>query len=121
MISKKAMAVIKRAQLKTGKKYTAARMVNYSIKNAIKKTDLGDGFGRFVISTTTIAPNTYRRIGVSGNDYNIISGSWVFSDNQQGYMLDSYSDAEDHWFFTAWNPTNSTRSVTVTVIAKLKP
>ncbi|CAN7389518.1 hypothetical protein [Paenibacillus sp. LjRoot56] len=121
MISKKALAVIKRAQLKTGKKYTAARTVNYSIKNAIKATDLGNGFGRFVISTTTLPPNTFRRIEVFGNSFNIISGSWVFSGDEQGYMLDSYSSAEDHWFFTAWNPTNSTRLVTVTVIAKRKP
>lgn len=121
MISRKALAVIKRAQLKTGKKYTAARTVKYSIKKAIKATDLGDGFGRFVISTTRLGPNTFRRIEVFGNDYNIISGAWVFSGDQQGYMLDSYSSAEDHWFFTAWNPTNSIRFVTVAVIAKLKP
>lgn|GEM_PF-5117272 len=107
------------AEKKLGKKIThRANTVNLTRRFRMK--DLGNGFGRFVIGTFTLAPFSARTTTVNGNDFNLISGTWLFSGTQQGYMLNSYSSAEDRWIFTAWNPTAFTRTVTYTVIAKRK-
>ncbi|KZE67259.1 hypothetical protein FQU75_21155 [Paenibacillus polymyxa] len=112
---------IKNAEAKLGKKLKKRSHVVKSTRKAIRVTQLGDGFARFTFSPVTLPPNSFRSTTINGNGYNLISGSWIFSGNDQGFLLDNYSAAEDRWFFTAWNPTGTTRTVSYAVIAKQKP
>lgn len=112
---------LKKAEAKLGRKLTKRSHVTLNIRNAVRVTQLGNGFARFTFAPVTIPANSYRSTTIRGNAYNLISGSWIFSGYQQGYVLDNYSAAEDRWFFTAWNPSGTSRTVTYAVIAKLKP
>ncbi|RUT30508.1 hypothetical protein EJP77_11775 [Paenibacillus zeisoli] len=112
---------IKKAEAKLGRKFKKQSHVVKNVRKALRVTDLGDGFARFTFSSVTLPPNSFRSTTINGNGFNIISGSWIFSGNDQGFLLDNFSAAEDRWFFTAWNPTNFTRSVSYAVIAKRKP
>ncbi|GIP22921.1 hypothetical protein J22TS3_31960 [Paenibacillus sp. J22TS3] len=118
---KATLVKIKRAEAKLGRKLKKRSHVIKNIRKALRSTPLGDGFARFTFSAVTLPPNSFRSTTINGNGYNIISGSWIFSGNDQGFLLDNYSLAEDQWFFTAWNPTNTTRTVSYAVIAKRKP
>ncbi|MGG1940455.1 hypothetical protein ABFY57_12280 [Paenibacillus polymyxa] len=120
-LRKATLVKIRKAEAKLGKKLKKSSHVVKNLRKAIRVTQLGDGFARFTFSPVTLPPNTYRSTTINGNSYNLISGSWIFSDNEQGFLLDNYSEAEDRWFFTAWNPTGTTRTVTYAVIAKQKP
>ncbi|MBZ6441318.1 hypothetical protein ACT3XG_04405 [Paenibacillus polymyxa] len=120
-LRKATLVKIRKAEAKLGKKLKKRSHVVMNVKKAIRVTQLGDGFARFTFAPVTISPNSFRSTTINGNDYNLISGSWIFSGNQQGFLLDNYSAAEDRWFFTAWNPTGTTRTVSYAVIAKRKP
>ncbi|UJF35447.1 hypothetical protein L0M14_10280 [Paenibacillus hexagrammi] len=119
-MNKRVNQVIRKAEAKLGRKLTK-RTIIMSLKKAVKVTRLGNGFARFEFAPVTVPANSFVSTAINGNSYNLISGSWIFSGNQQGYMLDNFSAAEDSWFFTAWNPTSSARTVRYAVIAKLKP
>lgn len=118
---KAALMRIKKAEAKLGRKFKKQSHVVKNVRKALRVTQLGGGFARFEFSPVTLAPNSFRSTTIIGNDFNLISGSWIFSRNNQGFLLDNFSLAEDRWFFTAWNPTNFTRTVTYAVIAKRKP
>ncbi|CCC83782.1 MULTISPECIES: hypothetical protein [Paenibacillus] len=120
-LRKATLMKIKNAEAKLGRKLKKRSHVVMNLKKAIRVTQLGDGFARFTFAAVTIPPNSFRSTTINGNAYNLISGSWIFSGNQQGFLLDNYSAAEDRWFFTAWNPTGTTRTVSYAVIAKRKP
>ncbi|MNU95266.1 hypothetical protein D3C71_852770 [compost metagenome] len=112
---------IKNAEAKLGRKFKKRSHVIKNVRKAIRVTQLGDGFARFTFSPVTLPPNSFRSTTINGNDFNLISGSWIFSGNDQGFLLDNFSSAEDQWFFTAWNPTGFTRTVRYAVIGKRKP
>lgn len=118
---KATLVKIKKAEAKLGRKLKRSRHVTLSIRKAIRITQLGDGFARFTFGSVTIPANSFRSTTINGNSYNLISGSWIFSGNDQGFLLDNYSAAEDRWFFTAWNPTGTARTVSYAVIGKRKP
>ncbi|WP_246238782.1 hypothetical protein [Paenibacillus anseongensis] len=119
-LKKSSMQMIRKAEIKLGRKFSK-RSIIFNVKKAVRVTELGDGFARFQFSAVTVAPFSFLTTTINGNGYNLISGSWIFSGNQQGYLLDNYSAAEDRWYFTAWNPTAVSRTVTYAVIAKVKP
>ncbi|WP_230486259.1 hypothetical protein [Paenibacillus polymyxa] len=120
-LRKATLMKIKKTEAKLGKKLKKSSHVTMNLKKAIRVTQLGDGFARFTFAPITISPNSFRSTTINGNAYNLISGAWTFSGNEQGFLLNNYSAAEDRWVFTAWNPSGFTRTVSYAVIAKRKP
>lgn len=112
---------IKKTEAKLGRKLTKRSNVNFNLKKALRVTDLGNGFVRFSFAPVALPPYSFRSSIVTGNGFNLISGSWIFTGSDQGFLLNNYSTAEDRWLFTAWNPTGTARTVTYAVIAKRKP
>lgn len=112
---------IKRVEAKLGRKLIKRSHVKLNLSKAVQVSQFGHGIARFAFAPITIPPFSFRSTTINGNSFNLLSGSWFFSGNEQGFMLDNFSDADDRWFFTAWNPTRFSRTVTYAVIAKRKP
>lgn len=112
---------IKKVEAKLGRKLIQRKHLILNLNKAVRVKDIGDGFARFTFAPVTLPAFSFRSTTINGNSFNLISGSWIFSGTQQGFLLNNFSAAEDRWFFTAWNPTGTARTVTYAVIAKRKP
>lgn len=119
-MKKASVLKIKRVEAKLGRKLIKGKHLVLDLSKAVKVKDLGDGFQRFSFAPVSLAPFSFRSTSITGNSFNLISGSWLFSGTQQGFLLNNASTAEDRWLFTAWNPTSVARTVTYAVIAKRK-
>ncbi|OAB39529.1 hypothetical protein PGLA_19200 [Paenibacillus glacialis] len=90
------------------------------IANRAKPTqNLGDGFFRFVYSRT-IGPNTYFTFTFNGGTLKPVSGGWWIERNNSlpAYATANYSLNDNQWVVVVYNPTNISRQIAFTFIAK---
>ncbi|NEW07526.1 hypothetical protein GK047_16085 [Paenibacillus sp. SYP-B3998] len=95
------------------------RKLKATAKGANATESLGGGFSRFVFNRT-IGPNTFFTFTFLGGSLKPVSGGWFIGrqNSLPAYATSSYSQNATTWIITVFNPTNVTRPISFTFIAK---
>jgi hypothetical protein len=95
------------------------KKVKATPKSANATQNLGDGFSRFVFNRQ-IAPNQFFTFTFFGGSLKPVSGGWFIGSQNSlpAYATSNYSQNDTTWIITVYNPTNFTRALSFTFIAK---